>query len=116
MNVNNTNCPKMVSGKNFLGRPKKESGKNFMGQMEYLFTFYHIVYMRCVLESGMWLFERNLLILKEIRLVDIPLKVNLNEVDFWVQVHNIPYDFVNIGTARRLVILLESSLALMKSI
>ncbi|CAH9111480.1 unnamed protein product [Cuscuta europaea] len=48
------------------------------------------------------IFEQNLLILRALSPGDVPLQVPLNEAEFWVQVHNVPYGFMNIGTARRI--------------
>ncbi|CAH9098262.1 unnamed protein product [Cuscuta europaea] len=58
--------------------------------------------MRHVLDEGLWLFERNLLLLKEIKAEDIPLQISLNVAEFWVQVHDVAYDFMNLGSARRI--------------
>ncbi|CAH9067841.1 unnamed protein product [Cuscuta europaea] len=72
-----------------------------IGEKRYMFTFYHVIDMERVLGSGPWLFEQNLLVLKELKPGDIPLRVPLNEAEFWVKVHNVPYDFMNLGVARR---------------
>ncbi|CAH9133856.1 unnamed protein product [Cuscuta epithymum] len=39
--------------------------------------------------------------LKEVLPDDIPHEIILNETEFWVQIHNVPYSLVNLGTARR---------------
>ncbi|CAH9143471.1 unnamed protein product [Cuscuta epithymum] len=48
------------------------------------------------------IFEQNLLVLRALQPGDVPLRVPLNEAEFWVQVHDIPYDFMNLGVARRI--------------
>ncbi|CAH9109782.1 unnamed protein product [Cuscuta europaea] len=85
-----------------LWRPGKGLSVKEVGEKRYLFTFYHRLDMNRVLEGGPWQFERDLLLLKEVKPDDIPHKIILNEADFWVQVHNVPYSLVNLGTARRI--------------
>ncbi|CAH9101460.1 unnamed protein product [Cuscuta epithymum] len=60
-----------------------------------------VVDMNCAMEDGPWLFERNLLLLKVVGPNDIPHIMNLFESEFWVQVHNVLYKFMNVGTSRR---------------
>ncbi|CAH9090917.1 unnamed protein product [Cuscuta epithymum] len=67
-----------------------------------MFTFYHPIDMKHVLEDGPWIFEQNLLVLRALQPGDVPLLVPLNEAEFWIQVHDIPYDFMNLGVARRI--------------
>ncbi|CAH9109675.1 unnamed protein product [Cuscuta epithymum] len=49
-----------------------------IGEKRYIFTFYHVLDMRLVLDEGSWLYEKNLLLLKEIKVEDIPLRINLH--------------------------------------
>ncbi|CAH9067016.1 unnamed protein product [Cuscuta europaea] len=84
-----------------LWRPGKGISIKEVGEKRYVFSFYHRVDMNRVLDGGPWQFERNLLLLKEVKLDDIPHKIVLNEADFWIQIHNVPYSVVNLGTARR---------------
>ncbi|CAH9085499.1 unnamed protein product [Cuscuta epithymum] len=57
--------------------------------------------MERVLGGRQWLYEQNLLVLWSLKPGDVPLRVPLNEAEFWVQVHNVPYDYMNLGVARR---------------
>ncbi|CAH9125829.1 unnamed protein product [Cuscuta epithymum] len=85
-----------------LWTPVKGVSIQEISDKRYIFTFYHKLDMRRVLDEGPWLFERNLLLLKEIQTEDIPLQINLYEADFLVQVHNAAYGFMNLGSARRI--------------
>ncbi|CAH9108553.1 unnamed protein product [Cuscuta europaea] len=73
-----------------------------IGKKMYLFIVYHRLGMDHVLDGGPWFFERNLLSLKEVKPEDSPLKIDLKEAEFWVQVYNVPYSLMNLGTARRI--------------
>ncbi|CAH9061651.1 unnamed protein product [Cuscuta europaea] len=84
-----------------LWRLSKGLSVKEVGEKRYLFTFYHRLDMNRVLDGGPWQFEKSLLLLKEVKSDDISHKIVLNETDFWVQVHNVPYSMVNLGTARR---------------
>ncbi|CAH9125514.1 unnamed protein product [Cuscuta epithymum] len=83
-----------------LWRPGKGVSIKEIHKKKYLFTFDHSVDMKRVLDGGPWSFEKNLLILKEVKPDDIPLKIELNETKFWVQVHNVSYSLMNLCTAR----------------
>ncbi|CAH9143174.1 unnamed protein product [Cuscuta epithymum] len=83
-----------------LWRPGKGVIIKEVSDKRYLFTFYDPVDMKRGLDGGPWQFERNLLILKEIKPNDIPHKICLNEAEYWVQVHNVPYSLMNLGTTR----------------
>ncbi|CAH9070826.1 unnamed protein product [Cuscuta epithymum] len=50
-----------------LWRPVKGVSTKEIGEKRYIFSFYHNLDMRCVLDECPWFFERNLLILKEIK-------------------------------------------------
>ncbi|CAH9104021.1 unnamed protein product [Cuscuta europaea] len=93
-----TAIKEMVSS---LWRPGKGLSIKEVGEKRYLFTFYHRLDMNRVLDGGPWQFEKKLLLLNEVKPDDIPHKIVLNEADFWVQVHNVPYSLVNLGTTRK---------------
>ncbi|CAH9086813.1 unnamed protein product [Cuscuta epithymum] len=84
-----------------LWRPGRGMAVQEIDEKRYLFTFNHKIDMNRVIEDGPWLFERNLLMLKAVGPNDIPHKMDLFEAEFWVQVHNVPYMFMNVDTARR---------------
>ncbi|CAH9109075.1 unnamed protein product [Cuscuta epithymum] len=81
--------------------PGKGMAVQQIDEQRYLFTFYHKVDMNHVMEDGPWLFEQNLLLLKAVGHNDILHKMNLFEAEFWVQVHNVSYKFMNVDTTRR---------------
>ncbi|CAH9143378.1 unnamed protein product [Cuscuta epithymum] len=84
-----------------LWRPGRGMAVQEIDEKRYLFTFNHKIDMNRVIEDGPWLFERNLVLLKAVGPNDIPHKMDLFEAEFWVQVHNVPYKFMNVDTARR---------------
>ncbi|CAH9121938.1 unnamed protein product [Cuscuta epithymum] len=73
-----------------------------IGEKRYIFIFFHSVDVNRVLDYGPWLFDKNMIVLRAIKLRDIPLKVLLDTVELWVQAHNVPYSHDNLGTARRI--------------
>ncbi|CAH9112247.1 unnamed protein product [Cuscuta epithymum] len=85
-----------------LWRPGKGMSVKEIGDKRYLFFFNHRFDMKRVLESGPWQYARSLILLKEVMSDDIPHKIVLNEAEFWVQVYNVPYSLVNLGTTRRI--------------
>ncbi|CAH9081571.1 unnamed protein product [Cuscuta epithymum] len=85
-----------------LWMPGKGISIKAIDEKRYMFTFYHPIDMKRVLEDGPWIFEQNLLVLRALQPGDVPLSVPLNEAKFWVQVHDIPYDFMNLSVARRI--------------
>ncbi|CAH9114720.1 unnamed protein product [Cuscuta epithymum] len=85
-----------------LWRPGKGISIKEIGEKRYMFTFFHPIDMKHVLEDGPWIFEQNLLVLRALQPGDVPLRVPLNEAEFLVQAHDIPYDFMNLGVARRI--------------
>ncbi|CAH9115173.1 unnamed protein product [Cuscuta epithymum] len=84
-----------------LWRPGKGMSVKEIGGKRYVFSFNHRFDMKRVLDGGLWQYGRSLVLLKEIMPDDIPHKIVLNEAEFWVQVHNVPYSLVNLGTVRR---------------
>ncbi|CAH9147394.1 unnamed protein product [Cuscuta epithymum] len=84
-----------------LWMPVKGVSIKEIDEKRYMFTFYHPLDMKRVLEDGPWIFEQNLLVLRALQPGDVPLRVPLNEAEFWVLVHDIPYDFMNLGVARK---------------
>ncbi|CAH9147910.1 unnamed protein product [Cuscuta epithymum] len=64
----------------------------------YIFSFYHEIDMKRVIEYGPWLYDHNLVVLCELKLDDVPLKVPLFFfLDFWVQVHYLAVGHLNLG-------------------
>ncbi|CAH9148570.1 unnamed protein product [Cuscuta epithymum] len=83
-------------------RPGRGMTIKEIGEKKYLVNFNHVLDMNRVLEDGPWLFERDLILMKAIQLDDIPESMNLFEASFWVQVHNAPIKFRNLGSAKKI--------------
>ncbi|XP_074334031.1 uncharacterized protein LOC141671643 [Apium graveolens] len=55
----------------------------------FLYQFYHKDDMDRVLNNGPWTFDGALLVMNIVKMREDPVKVSLNEVDFWVQIHDL---------------------------
>ncbi|XP_039683024.1 uncharacterized protein [Medicago truncatula] len=60
----------------------------------YLFQFHHKVDDARVLEEGPWLYDNFHIVLDRIAPSAVPNLVPLNHIEFWVQVHGLPFGFV----------------------
>lgn len=60
----------------------------------YLFQFYHEVDIKRVLEGSPWSFNRKALIISRMQDGDVPRGVSLNNIDLWVQVHDLRVGFM----------------------
>lgn len=54
------------------------------------------------MKGGPWTFDNAMLVLKSIALGEDPLKVSLNEVNFWIQIHELPSGFMSESVGRQL--------------
>ncbi|XP_074346159.1 uncharacterized protein LOC141684922 [Apium graveolens] len=61
----------------------------------YLFQFYHKDDMQWVLTNGPWAFDNLTLVINIVKAGEDLIKVSLNEVEFWIQIHDLPYDTKN---------------------
>lgn len=74
-----------------------------LGGQRYSFVFYHVLDMKKVIEGGPWTFEQNLLVYHKLNANEDPHIVQLNKMDIWVQVYDLPKGlfsktiFMNIG-------------------
>lgn len=62
-----------------------------IGNERFLIQFFHILDLRRVVDGGPWSFDNHPLIIHNLQVGDIPTKVLLNKLLFWVQIHNIPH-------------------------
>lgn len=46
--------------------------------------------LKCVLSSNPWYFGKTLLVLAEVKGLEVPMDVSLLEQEFWVRVHGLP--------------------------
>lgn len=59
----------------------------------FLIQVFHQIDMDRVLNGSPWTFNNHLLVLRRLKLGEDPLKVPLEHVMFWVQIHDIPLGF-----------------------
>jgi hypothetical protein len=60
----------------------------------YLFQFHHRVGAARVLEEGLWLYDNFHIVMDRISPGVVPTFVPLNHIDFWVQIHGLPFGFI----------------------
>lgn len=60
----------------------------------FLFQFYHKDDMNWVLNNGPWTFDNALLVVNVVKAGEDPVKVSLVEVDFWIQIHDLPVGYM----------------------
>lgn len=60
----------------------------------FLFQFYHTDDMKWVLNNGSWTFDSAVLVMNVIKAGEDPVKVTLNEVEFWIQIYDLPVGYM----------------------
>ncbi|WOG86659.1 hypothetical protein DCAR_0205876 [Daucus carota subsp. sativus] len=83
-----------------VGRFLTEKNINFQAMQNvlaslYSFVFYQIMDLRKVLDGGPWSFEQNMLVYHQMLDTEDAHQVILNDIDIWVQVHDIPKGFIS---------------------
>lgn len=78
-----------------LWRPKEGMKVHDIGGMRYSFIFYHKMDVQKVIEGGPWSFEQATLVLHELKVGEDPGAVQLNGVEMWVQIYDIPRGFLS---------------------
>ncbi|WOG99984.1 hypothetical protein DCAR_0519340 [Daucus carota subsp. sativus] len=78
-----------------LWRPKEGVEIHDIGGYRYSFVFYHVMDLRKVVEGGPWSFEQNMLVYHNLQDTEDAHQVLLNNMDIWVQVHDIPRGFIS---------------------
>jgi hypothetical protein len=76
-------------------RPVKRVSITQSGADRFLFQFNHRLDAAKVLEEGPWLYDKYNMVIDRIAPGVVPASVNLNHLDFWVLVHNLPFRLVN---------------------
>lgn len=61
----------------------------------FLFQFYHVDDMKWVLNGGFWSFDNSLMVTSNIKHGEDPTKVPLVEIDFWVQIYDLPIGYMS---------------------
>ncbi|CAN0872061.1 hypothetical protein LINGRAHAP2_LOCUS10020 [Linum grandiflorum] len=64
-----------------------------LGNLLLLFRFYHNLNLRWVLDNGPWLFDRYLLVFRELNLGIDPTTTPMHLADFWLQIHKLKPSF-----------------------
>jgi hypothetical protein len=78
----------------FLWQPVKGVKVIPLDQAKFLFQFYHKLDVESVLNGGPWSYENFMIILQKIAPGTVPKEVILDKMDMWVQVHNLPFGFM----------------------
>ncbi|MBA0594235.1 hypothetical protein Gorai_011147, partial [Gossypium raimondii] len=73
-----------------------------LGNERFLFKFYFEVDVNKVEKNGSWNFNSHLLVLHRLKEEEDPLSVQLNWVDFWMLIHDLPLGFMSEAVARQL--------------
>ncbi|WOH00918.1 hypothetical protein DCAR_0520294 [Daucus carota subsp. sativus] len=61
----------------------------------FLFQFYHKDDFKWVQSGGPWTFDNSILVVSAIGIGEDPVKVQLTEVNFWIQIHDLPSGFIS---------------------
>lgn len=68
----------------------------------FLFQFYHAEDLQWVRNGGPWSFDNALLVLNVIKPGEDPTKVSLFELEFWIQVYNLPVGYMSEAVGKQL--------------
>ena len=68
----------------------------------FLFQFAHEADVRRAMEGGPWNFDNHLLIFQRVKTGEDPMKVDLEHIFLWMQVHNLPVGYRSERVARSL--------------
>lgn len=82
-----------------LWRPKVVVEAMAIGEDRMLFSFNTEADMRTVLSGRSWFFGKSLLLLVEVKGLDVPANVPLHGQEFWIRIHGLPHAlmFVSMG-------------------
>lgn len=78
-----------------IWRPREGVEIHDLGGQRYSFVFFHVLDLQKVLEGGPWTFEQSLLVYKKLEACESSHQVNLETVDIWVQVYDLPTGMVS---------------------
>lgn len=77
-----------------IWRPGKGVFMKDIGQGRYIFQFFHKIDLQRVAEGGPWSFNNIPLILHQLSKGEFPLRVPLDWVSFWIQIHDLPAGYI----------------------
>ncbi|GAU37478.1 hypothetical protein TSUD_207140 [Trifolium subterraneum] len=72
-----------------LWRPGQQVTISPVEENKFLFQFYHLWDMERVFQGGPWLFDNHMLVFKKLTIVQ------LDEMEMWVQIFNLPFGYTN---------------------
>lgn len=78
-----------------IWRPVKGVWIKELGPNLFIFQFFHELDLERVINGGPWTFEQHLLIFSKLENGMNPMQMVLFEVDFWVQVHDLPVGYMS---------------------
>lgn len=82
-----------------IWRPGKGVFIKDIGQGRYIFQFFHAIDLKRIVDGGPWSFNNIPLILHQLKKGEFPLRVPLDWLPFWIQIHDLPAGYIteNIG-------------------
>jgi hypothetical protein len=63
-------------------------------QGKFLFQLFHKLDVENILNGGPWLYDSSMIVLQKIPSGTVPKEVALDKMDIWIQVHNLPFGFI----------------------
>ncbi|MBA0548826.1 hypothetical protein Golob_019898 [Gossypium lobatum] len=72
-----------------------------LGEKQYFFQFFHEVDIERVVDGIPWFFNNHLLILQKVPVGINPAVLELNNTEFWIQVHELPPGLMNASMAKQ---------------
>lgn len=78
-----------------LWRPREGMEFYDMGDRKFSFIFFHKLDVQKVLEGGPWSFEQAMLVLNQVSVEEDPNMVQLQDIEMWVQIHDMPRGFIS---------------------
>lgn len=85
-----------------IGRPAIGVNIKSLSAGLFWFQFYHKDDMKWILSNRLWSFDNAMLVINVISAGEDPTKVSLNEIEFWIQIHNLPSGYMVESVGRQL--------------
>lgn len=85
-----------------IWRPKQGVEIRDLGSHRFLFQFFYPIDLQRVIDSGPWSFNNFLLIFHQLKEGEHPLRVPLESISFWIQVHDFPVGYLSESIGRQL--------------
>lgn len=78
-----------------LWQPEKKMDVALTENNRFLFQFFDQADMERVLQTGPWHFDSYPMLLRKLQFGENPLTMPIDTMDIWIQVHNLPFGFMN---------------------